>query len=65
LCRSPTVSRRLAIFRAALERATMDGHISRGEREIVGRLQSELSLDDELASRLEREALSEQGVDAP
>ncbi len=55
--------RRLAIFRAALESATIDGIISRDEREMLGRLQSELSLDDELASRLEREALSEQGVD--
>lgn len=54
--------RRLAIFRAALESATIDGQISRDEREMLDRLQSELSLDDELASRLEREALSEQGV---
>lgn len=56
--------RRLAIFGAALESATIDGHISPDEREILSRLQSELGLDDELAARLEREALPNRG-DAP
>ena len=49
--------RRLSIFKAALESATIDGEISRDEREMLSRLQSELGLDDELAARLEREAL--------
>lgn len=57
--------RRLAIFRAALESATIDGEISRDEREMLSRLQAELILDDELASRLEWEALSEQGGVSP
>ena len=56
--------RRLAIFGAALESATLDGEISPDERELLNRLKSELSLDDGLASRLEREALSEQGKPA-
>jgi hypothetical protein len=51
--------RRLAILRAALESATIDGEISRDERDMLDRLQSELSLDAGLAKRLEREALSE------
>ena len=54
--------RRIAIFRAALESATVDGHVSRDEREMLRRLQSELSLDSELVSRLEREALSQQSA---
>ena len=57
--------RRIAIFRAALESATIDGHVSRDEREMLRRLQSELSLDDGLASRLEGEALAEQSEGAP
>lgn len=56
--------RRLAIFKATLEGATIDGHISQDEREMLDRLQSELGLDGELARRLEREALSDQGVAA-
>ena len=54
--------RRLAIFKAALEGAAIDGEISRDEREVLNRLQSELSLDAGLTGRLEREALSRQGV---
>jgi len=56
--------RRLAIFGAALESATTDGHISGDEREMLNRIQSELGLDDELTRRLEQEALSDWG-DAP
>ena len=54
--------RRSAIFRAALESATIDGEISRDERKMLDRLQSELSLDAGLAGRLEREALSGRGM---
>ncbi len=54
--------RRIAIFLAALESATVDGHVSPDEREMLRRLQSELSLDSELVSRLEREALSQQSA---
>ncbi len=50
--------RRLAIFTAALESATIDSHISPDEREMLDRLQSELGLADELTGRLEREALA-------
>lgn len=57
--------RRLSIFEAALESATLDGEISRDERELLDRLQSELGLDGELARRLEMEALSEQGIEGP
>lgn len=57
--------RRLAIFRAALESAMIDGQISGDEREMLGRLQSELSLDDELVGRLEREAWSGEGASGP
>ena len=49
--------RRLAIFRAALESATVDGQISPDERELLTRLQTELGLEREVAERLEREAL--------
>lgn len=56
--------RRHAIFRAALESATIDGEISPDERKLLNRLKSELGLDDGLASRLEREALSEQAKPA-
>jgi hypothetical protein len=56
--------RRLAIFRAALESATIDGEISRDEREMLDRLQSELGLDAGLTRRLEREALSAHGKPA-
>jgi uncharacterized membrane protein YebE (DUF533 family) len=54
--------RRLSIFRAALEGAAIDGEISRDEREVLNRLQSELGLDAGLARTLEREALSGPGV---
>ncbi len=57
--------RRLSIFKAALESATFDGEISGDERELLDRLQSELGLDAELTRRLEREALSEQGIGGP
>jgi hypothetical protein len=50
--------RRLAIFQAALESATIDGEISSDERELLRRLQRELELDEEVARRLEREALA-------
>ena len=49
--------RRLAIFRAALESATVDGQISPDERELLTRLQTELGLEREVSERLEREAL--------
>ncbi len=49
--------RRLAIFRAALESATVDGQISPDERELLTRLRTELGLEEELSARLEREAL--------
>ena len=57
--------RRLAIFRAALESAAIDGEISRDEREMLDRLQSELGLDVGLARRLEGDALSKQGIAGP
>jgi tellurite resistance protein len=55
--------RRLAIFQAALESATIDGEISSDERELLRRVQLELGLEDELAERLEREALAIRGLD--
>jgi hypothetical protein len=54
--------RRFAIFRAALESAMIDGEISRDERDMLDRLQSELGLDAGLARKLEREAYSQQGI---
>jgi hypothetical protein len=54
--------RRFEIFRAALESAAIDGKISPDEREMLDRLQAELGLDAGLAKRLEREALSQQGI---
>ena len=50
--------RRLAIFRAALESATIDGRISSDEREMLTRLQMELGLGNDVAATLEREALA-------
>jgi hypothetical protein len=50
--------RRLAIYQAALESATIDGEISTDERELLTRLRVELGLSPELSERLEREALT-------
>jgi hypothetical protein len=50
--------RRLAIFQAALESATIDGQISVDERDMLTRLQTELGLATEVSARLEREALA-------
>jgi uncharacterized membrane protein YebE (DUF533 family) len=53
--------RRFAIFKAALESATIDGEISRDEREMLDRLEAELGLEEGTARRLEDEALSAHG----
>lgn len=50
--------RRVAIFQAALEGATSDGHISVDEREMLTRLRLELGLGEEMSARLEGEALA-------